>query len=57
MIYTTPGIKEYVNNGGLKQFVPSLGEIVVMEGAGHFINQEKAEEINAHISEFISKYR
>jgi hypothetical protein len=28
----------------------------VMEGVGHFINQEKAEEISNHIYDYISKY-
>ncbi|KAK3197992.1 hypothetical protein Dsin_021407 [Dipteronia sinensis] len=30
-VYTTPGIKEYVDNGGFKKDVPLLEEIVVME--------------------------
>ncbi|KAJ4831341.1 hypothetical protein Tsubulata_033241 [Turnera subulata] len=55
MVYTTPGMKEYVDNGGFKRYVPLLEEIVVMEGVGHFINQEKAEEINTHIYDFITK--
>lgn len=56
MVYTTPGIKEYVHNGGFKNDVPNLEEIVVMEGAGHFINQERPEEINSHIYDFLSKF-
>ncbi|KAL9393066.1 hypothetical protein Peur_012351 [Populus x canadensis] len=56
MVYTTPGAKEFVNNGGFKHHVPLLEEVVVMEGVGHFINQEKAEEINNHIYDYISKY-
>lgn len=56
MVYTTPGIKEYVHNGGFKKDVPLLEEIVVIEDAGHFINQERAEEINAHIYDFIKKF-
>lgn len=55
MVYTTPGIKEYVHNGGFKNDVPNLEEIVVMEG-GHFINQERPEEINSHIYDFLSKF-
>ena len=49
MVHTTPGAKEFVNNGGFKHHVPLLEEVVEMEGVGHFINQEKAEEINNHI--------
>ena len=56
MVHTTPGAKEFVNNGGFKHHVPLLEEVVVMEGAGHFINQEKAEEINNHIYDYISIY-
>ncbi|KAH9689514.1 AB hydrolase-1 domain-containing protein [Citrus sinensis] len=33
MVYTTPGIKEYVHNGGFKKDVPLLEEIVVIEDA------------------------
>lgn len=56
MVYTTPGIKEYVHNGGFKKDVPFLEEIVVIEDAGHFINQERVEEINAHIYDFIKEF-
>ena len=56
MVYTTPGMKEFVNSGVFKHYVPLLEEVVVMEGAGHFINQEKAEEISNHIYDYISKY-
>ncbi|CAN0914143.1 Epoxide hydrolase A [Linum grandiflorum] len=56
MVYTTPGIKEYVHGGGFKKDVPLLEEIVVMEGVGHFLNQEKADEVNAHIYHFIKKF-
>ncbi|KAK3041931.1 hypothetical protein RJ639_002239 [Escallonia herrerae] len=56
MTYTTPGVKEYIHNGGFKKDVPLLEDVVVMEGVGHFINQEKAEEINAHIHDFIKKF-
>lgn len=56
MVYTTPGVKEYVHNGGFKKDVPFLEDIVVMEGVGHFINQERAEEISNHIYDFINKF-
>lgn len=56
MVYTTPGAKEYVHNGGFKKYVPFLEEVVVIQGAGHFISQERAEEINAHIYDFINKF-
>ncbi|KAF7153447.1 hypothetical protein RHSIM_Rhsim01G0286800 [Rhododendron simsii] len=54
--YNTPGAKEYIHEGGFKKDVPLLEEVVVMEGVAHFINQEKPEEISAHIYEFIQKF-
>ena len=56
MIYTTPGMKEYVHGGGFKNDVPLLEEPVVLEGATHFLNQERAEEVNALIHDFIKKF-
>ncbi|KAM7280205.1 hypothetical protein ACFE04_007339 [Oxalis oulophora] len=56
MVYTSPGIKEYVHGGGFKKDVPLLDEVVVMEGVGHFINQEKAQEISSHIYDFFNKF-
>jgi pimeloyl-ACP methyl ester carboxylesterase len=57
LTYTTPGVKEYIHNGGFKKDVPLLDEeIVVMEGVGHFINQEKVEDTNAHILAFLNRF-
>ncbi|XAR49160.1 Soluble epoxide hydrolase [Bertholletia excelsa] len=56
MTYTRPGVKEYVHNGGFKKDVPLLEETVVMEGVGHFINQERAEEISSLIHDFIRRF-
>ena len=56
MVYTTPGVKEYVHNGGFKRDVPYLQEVVVIADAGHFISQERAEEISSHIYDFIKKF-
>ncbi|KAK9041800.1 hypothetical protein V6N11_016890 [Hibiscus sabdariffa] len=55
-VYTTPGMKEYVESGDFKGDVPMLDEVVVMEGVGHFINQERADEINSHILDYIKKF-
>nr|GFC96467.1 alpha/beta hydrolase fold-1 [Tanacetum cinerariifolium] len=33
-------VKEFIHNGGFKKYVPLLEEVVVVEGAAHFINQE-----------------
>ncbi|KAL6210363.1 hypothetical protein ACLB2K_015596 [Fragaria x ananassa] len=54
--YNMPGIKEYIHNGGFKSQVPFLQEVVIVEGAAHFINQEKADECSAHIYDFIKKF-
>ncbi|CAL5393312.1 unnamed protein product [Camellia sinensis] len=56
LVYNIRGAKEYINNGGFKKDVPLLDEVVVMEGVAHFLNQEKPEEINKHILEFIKKF-
>ena len=53
MVYTTLGTKEYIHNGDFKKDMPFLEEAIVMEGVGHFINQERAEEIGSHIYDFI----
>ncbi|KAG5231724.1 epoxide hydrolase family protein [Salix suchowensis] len=54
--YNMPGAQDYITKGGLKKHVPFLQEVVIMEGAAHFINQEKPEEVSAHIYDFIKKF-
>jgi pimeloyl-ACP methyl ester carboxylesterase len=56
LTYHIPGVKEYISKGGLKKYVPFLQEVVVMEGVGHFLNQEKPEEVSEHIYDFIKKF-
>ncbi|KAG6430387.1 hypothetical protein SASPL_108452 [Salvia splendens] len=56
MVYTTPGVKEYVSEGGFKQDVPLLEECVVVEDTGHFINQERPNEVNAALHQFFTKF-
>ncbi|KAK3000973.1 hypothetical protein RJ639_022300 [Escallonia herrerae] len=56
LTYHFPGVQEYIHGGGFKQMVPKLEEVVVMEGVGHFINQEKPEEVSAHIYDFIKQF-
>ncbi|OMO62071.1 Alpha/beta hydrolase-1 [Corchorus olitorius] len=56
VVYHMPGIKEYIHNGEFKKQVPLLQEILVMEGVGHFINMEKANEINKHIYDFFRQF-
>lgn len=54
--YNFPGIQEYIHGGGFKEDVPLLEEVVVISGAGHFIQQERAQEVNDHIYDFIIKF-
>ncbi|KAG7967259.1 hypothetical protein I3843_08G091100 [Carya illinoinensis] len=56
LVYNIPGVKDYIGGGGFKKDVPYLQDVVVIKGASHFINQEKADEISAHIYEFINKF-
>lgn len=54
--YNIPGVKEYVNKGGMKKDVPLLEDVVILEGVGHFIQQEKPDVIVNLIYEFIQKF-
>ncbi|KAK9288100.1 hypothetical protein L1049_016547 [Liquidambar formosana] len=56
LVYNSYGTKDYIHSGEFKKDVPLLHEAVVMEGVGHFINQEKPDEINKHIYDFIQKF-
>lgn len=51
-----PGVKDYVQKGGMLKDVPLLKEVVVMEGVGHFLQQEKPDEISKHIYDFIQQF-
>lgn len=52
LTYNAPGAKDYIHKGGLKRDVPLLEDVVVIEGAGHFLHQERADETNKHIYDF-----
>ncbi|KAL5713142.1 Epoxide hydrolase 2 [Ranunculus cassubicifolius] len=56
LTYNTPGVKQYIESGGFKRDVPFLEELVVMEGVAHFLNQERPDEISAHIYDFLQKF-
>ncbi|KAJ1385569.1 Epoxide hydrolase-like [Sesbania bispinosa] len=56
LVYTSPGMKDYIHNGGFKKDVPTLEEVVVQEGVAHFNNQEAAEDVSNHIYDFINKF-
>ncbi|KAM1061063.1 hypothetical protein ACFX2B_025375 [Malus domestica] len=54
--YHIPGIQNYIHKSGFKRDVPFLQEVVVMEDAAHFINQEKLDEVSQHVYDFIKKF-
>ncbi|KAK9076079.1 hypothetical protein SSX86_004412 [Deinandra increscens subsp. villosa] len=56
LMYHMSGMKDYIDGGRFKKDVPLLEEVVVMKGVAHFINQERPDEINKHILEFIQKF-
>ncbi|KAK9160782.1 hypothetical protein Syun_007123 [Stephania yunnanensis] len=43
LTYNSPGVKEFIHGGGLKKYVPLLEEVIIIQGTGHFINEEKVE--------------
>jgi pimeloyl-ACP methyl ester carboxylesterase len=56
LTYHYPGIQDYLHKGGFKADVPMLEDVEVVPGAGHFIQQEKADEVSNHIYDFIAKF-
>ncbi|KAG9459751.1 hypothetical protein H6P81_004259 [Aristolochia fimbriata] len=56
LTYHMPGAKEYIHGEQFKKDVPLLEDVVVIQGAAHWIAQERPEEITAHIYDFISKF-
>ncbi|KAL0548407.1 hypothetical protein IC582_012857 [Cucumis melo] len=56
LTYNSFGAKQYIESGEMKKDVPFLEEVVVMEGVGHFLQEEKPHEISNHIYEFIKNY-
>ncbi|KAK3148855.1 hypothetical protein QOZ80_3AG0209600 [Eleusine coracana subsp. coracana] len=57
LAYHHPGVQRYIHKGGMKRDVPMLVEVVVIKGAGHFIQQERAQEISDHIYDYIKKFQ
>ncbi|XP_071695714.1 epoxide hydrolase 2-like [Rutidosis leptorrhynchoides] len=48
--------KDYILGDEFKSDVPLLEDVVLMEGAAHFINQEKPDEVSKHIIQFLQKF-
>lgn len=56
-VYTTPRVKEYIDDGGFKKDVPFLKKVVIMKGVVHFIMEEKSKQITTRIHHFITKFQ
>lgn len=56
VVYTSMGMKDYINGGGFKEDVPNLEEVIVQKGIGHYNNQEAPDEISNHIYDFFNKF-
>lgn len=56
LVIHIPGTKDFIDNGGFKKFVPLLEDVVVLKGAAHFVNQERPDEINQHIYDFLKQF-
>ena len=50
-VYQVPGVSEFVEN--LKRLVPRLTRMVVLEGCGHWTQQERPDEVSAALLEFL----
>ncbi len=42
---------------GMKMWVPNLRKTVMIEGSGHWTQQEKPAEVNAALLEFLREFR
>ncbi|PWA60456.1 epoxide hydrolase [Artemisia annua] len=56
LTYHMPGLKDYMLGEAFKKDVPLLEEVVVMKDVAHFVNQEKPDKVNKHISNFLQKF-
>lgn len=55
VVYALPGAQDYIRTK-MKAFVPNLEEIIVLEGAHHFMHEEEAEAVNGHILKFLNGF-
>ncbi|PWA65785.1 alpha/beta-Hydrolases superfamily protein [Artemisia annua] len=56
LTYNAFGAKDYIEKGGFKKDVPLLEDVVILKGVGHFLQEEKPDEINHHILNFIKQF-
>ncbi|KAI3901846.1 hypothetical protein MKW92_031254 [Papaver armeniacum] len=57
LCYYMAGAKAYIHSGLMKRDVPFLQEVVVLKGVGHFIMEERADEISGHIISFLENFQ
>ena len=46
-------VRAFMNTDSLKENVPNLREVVTIEGAGHWVQQERPEEVNKTLIDFL----
>ena len=56
LTYNSVGTKDYIHKGGFKRDVPLLEEVIELKNVGHFLPEEKPDEINKHIYDFFQKF-
>lgn len=56
LTYNTMGAKDYIEKGGFKKDVPLLEDVIILKGVGHFIHEEKPDEINQYIHQIFEKF-
>lgn len=56
LTYNTPAFSESMKFDVMKKNVPLLEDVVLLEGVGHFIQEEKADEINQLIHDFFKRF-
>ncbi|KAI3771497.1 hypothetical protein L6452_02662 [Arctium lappa] len=56
LTYNTMGIQDYIHKGGFKKDVPLLEDVIIMQDVGHFLHEEKPDEINQHIHQFFKQF-
>ena len=52
LTYHIPRTKKYIHDGRFKSHVPLLDEVVVLKGVGHFLHEERPDEISKHIHDY-----
>ncbi|KAD3641533.1 hypothetical protein E3N88_30757 [Mikania micrantha] len=56
LTYNTMGAKDYIEKGGFKKDVPLLEDVIILKGVGHFLHEEKPDEINQYIHKFFQQF-